>query len=573
MARYASPDRPRALWILEKSAEQQAARAGVPVSELVAREVGVCLNIIDERLAHPDTIDVASYSAARDRLVADPNYLYEYRQDQVEASFTQELGKLGAGLSRSRVARALIDTEKLETLLGDRLPGSGEVTADQVVAALHRVQVVAPLTGGIEAYATVNAAAPLVGIGYGVSSLVLRASHLIVAYGMRETSPGVSNPRSLRDDPEEYSRAVEELESLIRWSELGSHESRASTVAPPHYHGIVFPVAAHALSFFVFHELGHLLVAGETPYEEELACDEFAASILGTSDDDRCWLGVGMAAQLLTIVLRRSHTEWRSAEYPGASYRFSNILSAMQRAGARIQPPVDYLLDIPTRVYEQEVFETDTRRLVFFSYAAALLARWNERVETSSALQMALAVLDYAVRLPSVVEHPQLTNWQDESGQRAYVLDLEPYRALQVAGWMLSVTSPQWEHLAAEAALLLITTVNHDPPPTNEAASLFLALARHKPGAAKRDRASLDYLGRIGAIDDEPTLFPRSTGTTVFYHGQAPGDGDIPVSGNPVARKQLSAIMEAWHAYSNRTDRERPWHVQRGTKVLDGWPS
>ena len=47
---------------------------------------------------------------------------------------------------------------------------------------------------------------------------------------------------------------------------------------------------------------------------------------------------------------------------------------------------------------------------------------------------------------------------------------------------------PQWQQLASEAALLLITAVNHEPPPPAEAASLFLSLARHKRGAARRDR-------------------------------------------------------------------------------------
>jgi hypothetical protein len=260
-------------------------------------------------------------------------------------------------------------------------------------------------------------------------------------------------------------------------------------------------------------------------------------------------------------------------EYPGASYRYSRIAEAMKREGAWLRPPVDYLLDVPSRVYEQEVFETDTRRLVFFSYAAALLARWGDRVPPSTVLQMALAVLDYATGLPGVLDHPQLTCWNDDSGQRAYVLTLEPYRALAVAGWMLAERAPQWEQLAAEAAVTLITTVNHDPPPADGAANLFLALARHQARAGKRDRASFDYLARIGAIEPALAGFPRSSGITVFYHSQSPGDGDIPVSGNAYAKKQLGAIMDAWRTYSTRTDRDTPWYRQQGAAALDQWPS
>ena len=579
MATYSSPDRAGALEILRRSAEEQAAQAATSVDEVMRRAVEIAVNAIDAGLTNAGSDDMSPYRTARARLLADPAYVFEYRQDLVEASFDQELRKLHAGLSRSWRARELVDPTKVKALLGDRSTDRVDVTPDLVVAALHRVQVVAPFTGGIDAYSEVDPdfepdpAPPLVTICYGLSTLVFHASHLIVAHGMRETSPGRSNPRSLRESPDEYARAVAELQSLIQWCESGALEPRSSTTAADHYGPIVYPVAAHALSFFVFHELGHLLVATGSPNEEELACDEFAAAILGSSDDDRCWLGAAMTGQLLSIVLRMSHTEWRSAEYPGASYRYSRIVEAMKREGAWLRPPVDYLLDIPSRVYEQEVFDTDTRRLVFFSYAAALLTRWGERVPPSSVLEAALAVLDYATSLPGVLDHPQLTCWNNESGQRAYVLTLEPYRALMVAGWILSGRAPQWEQLAAEAAVMLITTVNHDPPPTDGAAGLFLALGRHDARAGKRDRASFDYLARIGAIEPARSGFPRSTGVSVFYHSQSPGDGDIPVSGSPYAQTQLGAIMEAWRTYSSRTDRETPWYQQRGATALDQWPS
>ena len=169
-----------------------------------------------------------------------------------------------------------------------------------------------------------------------------------------------------------------------------------------------------------------------------------------------------------------------------------------------------------------------------------------------------------------VLDHPQLTCWNDNSGQRAYVLTLEPYRALTVAGWMLAGRAPQWEQLAAEAAVMLITTINHDPPPVDGAASLFLALARHQARAGKRDPASFDYLARIGAIEPSLAGFPRSTVITVFYHSQSPGDGDIPVSGNAYAKKQLGAIMDAWRSYSSRTDRDTPWYQQQGAAAVNG---
>lgn len=573
MATYSSPDRLKAISILRNSASIQAAKVALPLSQFVAEQAAIGIGALDAALAGPGRRNTALYQAARDRLAADAEYVFEYRQDQVDASFNQELDKLHAGLYRSHQALQLVDPAKLRVLLNDSALPDGAITPELVVDAVHRVQVVSPFSVGFEAYSKGNLATPLVIIGYGSSELMFHASHLIVAYGMRETSPGISNPRSLREHPEEYAHAVAELEVLLRRSESGAAVAEPVTQAADHYGGLVHPIAGHALSFFVLHELGHLLVKSTTPYDEELACDEFAASILGSSDDDRCWLGVAMGAQLLSIALRKSHAEWRSATYPGASYRLSNVTNAMRRAGAWLQAPVDYLLDIPSRVYEQDVFETDTRRLVFFSYAGALLTRWGKRVEPSTVLQLALAVLDYATRLPPVLEHPKLTCWNDESGQRAYVLTLEPYRGLRVAGWMLAEKSPQWEQLAAEAALLLITTVNHDPPPSIKAAGLFLSLARHNRGAARRDRASRDYLERIGAIGEDPRLFPQSTGVAVFYHAQSPGDGDIPVAADPYARRQTGALMAAWQEYSTRTDRESPWYVQRGVKALESWPS
>lgn len=571
MASYSSPDRERALSILERSAVEQAARTGVPLSTFIADQAAIGIRALDAALARPGGSKERKYRAARDRLAANANYVFEYRQDQVDDSFNEQLNNLHAGLARSRLSLSLIDPSKVRALLGNTAPARIEVTPEVVVAALQRVQVVAPLSRGFEAYSA-GGATPMVVMGYGTSKLMWQASYLIVAHGMRETSPGISSPRSLREHPAEYQRAVEELESVIRSAESGMHSVDPVTTAAGYYDPLIRAISGHALSFFMFHELGHLLVASESRSEEELACDEFAAGILGSSDDDRCWLGAAMASQLLSIVLRTSHTEWRSADYPGASYRFSRIVHAMELAGARIEEPVDYLLDVPSRVYEQEVFETDTRRLIFFSYASALATRWRKRVEPATALQLALVVLDYATRLPPVTEHPQATCWNDESGQRAYVLALEPHRALRVAGWALAERQPQWEQLAAEAALLLITEVNHEPPPTAEAASLFLSLARREPGAARRDRSSLDYLKSIGAIETAPLLFPRSTGTTVFYHGQSPGDGCFPVPCNAFARRQLGSIVAAWGEYSGRKDRETPWFKQRGVTAIEDWP-
>lgn len=573
MASYSSPDRAQALSILERSAVQQAAKTGVPLSNFIADQAAIGIRALDAALARPGGSKERKYRAARDRLAANANYVFEYRQDQVEDSFNEQLDNLHSGLARSRSSLSLVDPSKVRALLDNTAPAKLEVTPDVVVSALQRVQVVAPLSLGFEAYSSGNGATPTVVMGYGISKLMWQASYLIVAHGMRETSPGISNPRNLREHPAEYQRAVEELESVIRSAESGMHSVDPVTKAAGHYDPLIRTISGHALSFFMFHELGHLLVASKSRSEEELACDEFAAGILGSSDDDRCWLGAAMASQLLSIVLRMSHTEWRSADYPGASYRASRIARTMELAGARIEGPVDYLLDVPSRVYEQEVFETDTRRLIFFSYAPALVTRWGTGVESATVLQLALVVLDYATRLPPIEEHPQVTCWNDdESGQRAYVLALEPYRALRVAGWALAGKEPQWQQLAAEAALLLITEVNHEPPPTAEAASLFLSLARHKRGAARRDRSSLKYLSSIGAIVTDPMLFPRSTGTTVFYHGQSPGDGDFPVSGNAFAQRQLGSIIAAWEEYSSRKDRETPWFMQRGVTAIEDWP-
>ena len=110
-------------------------------------------------------------------------------------------------------------------------------------------------------------------------------------------------------------------------------------------------------------------------------------------------------------------------------------------------------------------------------------------------------------------------------------------------------------------------------PGAAEAASLFLSLARHKRGAARRDRPSLKYLSSIGAIVTDPMLFPRSTETTVFYHGQSPGDGYFPVSSNAFAQRQLGSIIAAWEEYSNRKDRETPWFMQRGVTAIEDWPA
>jgi hypothetical protein len=597
MTRYSSPDRAQALSILQRSAAEQAAKTGAPLSTFIAEQAAIGIQALDVALARPGGSKEREYRAARDRLAADASYVFEYYQDQVEDSFNDQLNDLHSGLSRSRSALNLVDLSKVRTLLGDTAPAKLEVTPDVVISALHRVQVVVVFDQGFDAYASENEALPKVTIGYGMSKLLWQASYLIVAHGMRETSPGISNPHNLREHPAEYQRAVEELESVIRSAESGMNSVDLVTTAPGYYDPLIRAIAGYALSFFMFHELGHHLVACKSRrdkkrncnecgakrldrsvnnrcrLEEELTCDEFAAGILGSSDDDRCWLGAAMASQLLSIVLRISHTEWRSAEYPGASYRASRISRTLRLAGARIEEPVDYLLAVPSRVYEQEVFETDTRRLIFFSYASALVTRWGTGVEPATVVQLALVVLDYATRLPAVAEHPEITCWNDvESGQRAYVITLEPYRALRVAGWALAEKTPQWQQLAAEAALLLISDVNHDPPPTAEAASLFLSLAHHKRGAARRDRTSLEYLHRIGAIVTEPALFPRSTGTTLFYHGQSPGDGYVPLSDNAVARRQLGSIIAAWEEYSSRTDRETPWFKQRGVTAIENWP-
>jgi hypothetical protein len=573
MTRYSSPDRVEALSILERSAKLQAEKIGVPLSDFIADQAAIGIRALDVALAQPGGSQERKYRAARDRLVANPNYVFEYRQDQVEDSFNEQLSNLHSGLARSRSSLSLVDPSKVRALLGNTAPAKLEVTPDVVVSALQRVQVVAPLNLGFASYSSGDGAMPMVIIGHGISKLMWQASYLIVAHGMRETAPGISNPFNLREHPAEYQRAVEELESVIRSAESGMHTVNPLANAAGYYDPLIRAISGHALSFFMFHELGHLLVARKSRYEEEFACDEFAAGILGSSDDDRCWLGAAMASQLLSIVLRMTHTEWRSAEYPGASYRASRIAQAMLLEGARIEEPVDYLLAVPSRVYEQEVFETDTRRLIFFSYASALVTRWGTGVEAATVLQLALVVLDYATRLPPIAEHPQLTCWNDdESGQRAYVLTLEPYRALRVAGWALAGKEPQWQQLAAEAALLLITAINHESPPPAEAASLFLSLARHKRGTARRDRPSLKYLNSIGAIVTDPMLFPRSTGTTVFYHGQSPGDGDFPVSGNAFAQRQLASIIAAWEEYSSRSDRETPWFMQRGVTAIEDWP-
>ncbi len=574
MGSYSSPDRAKALSILKRSAAEQAAKTGIPLSNFIDDQAAIGIRALDAAITRPGGSKEQKYRAARDRLAANANYVFEYRQNQVEASFNEQLDNLRSGLARSRSSLSLVDSSKIRALLANNGPAELEVTPDVVVSALRRVQVVAPLSLGFEAYSRESGATPIVVMGYGISKLMWQASYIMVAYGMRETSPGISNPRNLREHPVEYQRAVEELESVIRSAESGMHTVDPVTNAAGYYDPLIRAISGHALSFFMFHELGHLLVARKSRSEEELACDEFAAGILGSSDDDRCWLGAVMASQLLSIVLRMSHTEWRSADYPGASYRCSRIAEAMSLEGARIEEPVDYLLDVPCRVYEQEAFETDTRRLIFFSYVSALMTRWGTGVEPATVVQLALVVLDYATRLPSIAEHPQITCWNDdESGQRAYVLALEPYRALRVAGWALAEKQPQWQQLASEAALLLIAEVNHEPPPTAEAASLFLSLARHKRGAARRDRSSLKYLSSIGAIVRDPTLFPRSTGTTVFYHGQSPDDGNFPVSGNAVAQRQLGSIIAAWEEYSNRKDRETQWFMQRGVTTIEDWPA
>src|SRR5829696_6759473 len=101
MPLYSSPDRTRALSILQRSAQQQAAKAGRSLADFVAEQAAVGLHAIDAILANSRGSDVARYQASRDRLAADPDYVFEYRQDQVEASFSEQLETLRAGLSQS----------------------------------------------------------------------------------------------------------------------------------------------------------------------------------------------------------------------------------------------------------------------------------------------------------------------------------------------------------------------------------------------------------------------------------------------------------------------------------------
>lgn len=490
--RYRSPHREYAITIQRSSAVEAADKLGQTQDEFLGGlakhyrgQLRRALRQMRKNRVPPERWPI-DYSAWYQRLSDDPRYVLEYRQALIEDGFDATINRLERWLAESPWAQSMIDRAVLQRFAGAGVLSSTTPIWRAFGDAVRSIQVLAPISGGIQASA-IEGGIPALEIGGGVFDAFGATSKLVVATSARVGPSNSLGIRDLRQDPPAFARATDELRALLEVA-TGTRATAPTYVLQGTLADIAGELCEGAEAFVMFHELAHLLLPScSDPHKEEERCDEFAAYVLCASRSEFIVLGMYMGLMLLAAVLRDTGAFIASDSHPRFGIRMDKVNRLVDAFNVAPSKEADALLAVPSRIMEEAVFRTETRQRIAPNLAISLHDGWKDSPARDHSWPVAQAMMGEAVRLPTLEEDTRRTWWHYE-GYRFMLVVVEPLTAISAARRALEAAAPSvsWDRqlVACDAALRLLAFLGRQPDPSAEAIALFASLAA--PTSQKR---------------------------------------------------------------------------------------
>lgn len=487
--------------IMRRSIQELAARHSISEADLVASLAKQEIQLITTALEKipPATADAIRLTEDRVKLIKNADYISNRRQGELERSYKRWVSYLKGWLPESKTALAMLDVPRIESLESDFKLASHGSLADRVTRIANAVQIFSPLVGGFRAKAS-----PLdhfIQLHHGIHDCMHLASVVICRAAIDDDGNGNMLIHDMRKNPKQCDQAIASIRQII---ELAAGKRLAASV-PEKITAAQGVVASRltegALMYVAFHELAHILLGPrDDPRDEEHVCDAFAAHLLVASRDPSMICGLYMGLQLTSAILNQTSASSGSETHPAISARHDRVATLVESSGMALTQEWDALLSIPTRLMEEEIFEGETRLVIFDRTSKRLNAVVGSICSSELLKQVALLLAHHVARLPTLSEMSEPT-LQGDNGRRFRIVTFDLITAKQALDNLLGVEAT----MAAALILECLTAVADQPAPTMAAATIFDALIRTVDGRGCKTKE----LARIcrSEVDLNKTLF------------------------------------------------------------------
>jgi hypothetical protein len=415
-----------------------------------------------------------------------------------------------------------------------------------VLSRLHNIQVFVPYMGGYNAGITSDANLNVVVVHHGIHDLLYASLHQVVGFATETTEQRAIGIRRLRGAPDDLAACLKALRS-IRDMACGRQLRALAldfTLSTEQMH-LLHLLLRGAVDFILFHEFAHVIgMMFENPHFTELACDEFAARVIvGTGDEARV-CGMVAALHLTQGLLHFERRGHRSTTHPAISTRIKHIAVILDEKNANLSNAFDALLDAPTRLMEEEVFQVETTEIVRRELIRALETATDLGLDADDAVRIGAAISDAAITLPDIFEDA-LVSIQVRGEERFRVIRFDIAAALSAAASAAGgVISGGGGWAIGAAVLACITALNGVARPLSPTEGVVLLVLHESPSrSATRDEiaaavarqtrgvpgsdpaalpAALQSLQALGCIRESNATFTLADRVLVWYRNRTP---------------------------------------------------
>jgi hypothetical protein len=471
--------------------------------------------------------EAAALKRERTELSRDPSAVFAYSQRLIDERFGRLTARVESWLTDNPRALAMLDRAHLLRVLDGRA-GSTRWSRPRLFAeAARQMQVFALFDAGFGAAAPADDGKALE-IGAGIYDGISAATDVIVGGTVRLVPGRGLRARNLRERPALFAKTRRQLESVLAFAEGRRKRPTTPFPADTASRRIADELQCGAESFVVLHELAHVLLpSAPDAHEEEHKSDEFAGFAIAGSNNAVLITGMGLGLMMLTIVLRQTGHHRMSDTHPSIVRRYNRLLRLLGTSSAQIGPWLDALLTAPNRLIEEQAFRVETAPAIRLNFRVRLMDAWRKTPRAKAAGDVAAAIVDRGLRLPTIDERTDHTLWIDaDSGQRAMALVVDLVPTLKAARAVLAKNSRDRDtdaELAVEAVLRLLSMLTYSAAPPLSAIRILngLTYAGPKiPPTSTQLNEGLRYLGELGCIAGSKKVRLRPSVDVTFYASQ-----------------------------------------------------
>jgi hypothetical protein len=472
-----------------QSAMVFAASRGIPLDQMIVNHRDRQLREIDALIAQLDALgegaqpDIQHLIRWRERLAESPDVFFEYRHEMAELDLRGQVRQLRAWLPEAVDALSMIRTERLESCMQGARSMPDFIAC--VTAQLDRLEIFAPMAGGFNAAVQTADDHHLIVLQRGIHDLLSEVMKLIVRHCVQFVDDGHTPRyavRSLRDYPDVFARALERVNGLIKLArgEIHAHEVEIGDLSHEQTE-LALRLLAGGLAFVYLHEFAHVLIERRAmPAHTEDACDEFAARLIIASGDPAYVCGMCIAVELLESIAMMDDAGGWTATHPPIANRAKHIQLLIEEKKADLDPAFDALLDITSRVTEEQFFRTETSNALR-EYLEVALAGVDLPCDVDIRRCIATAISTSAIGLPKI-EEDAIVSLQFDGKQRFRVVRYDLHAAIAAAasatGGLVGATNRWVIGAAVVAALASLKSLTRELSAT-EGAVLYALYLRH----------------------------------------------------------------------------------------------